>query len=474
MLDLDGQQQEALYGLNLYRQNMPSVSERIFCLCDQRVMKILYVSQCYPPETAPAGTRASELGRYWVAKGHEVTVLTGFPNYPTGKVHPEYQSKFWRLCMMEDNNGVLVSRTWLIPLPNCKSWHRMLSFGSFTISAAIRGIFLRKPDIVIGTSPQLLVGLSGLAIAKRHGVPFVFEVRDLWPESLEAVGISSHRSLLVRSLKGIAGLLYRKAAHIVVVTAPFKEHLERVWSVPSEKISVIVNGVDHHFLSPQSQTEEIAREFDMEGRFVVGYFGNIGNAHGIETLIEAADLLKATDTDIVFLVIGEGAEKEKLRRLVVEKRLSNIRVFPGQPRSRIAGLIAAAHVCLVLLKNSELFKTVIPTKMLEFMSCGRPVIAAVSGEAARLLVEADAGVCVPPENAMAIAMAIRSLRSDAAWRTELGSNARKFIVEKLPREGTAREYLSLLQRLQRTNDNDEQIRQREAPEEIANAGGGTR
>jgi colanic acid biosynthesis glycosyl transferase WcaI len=421
-------------------------------------MKILYVSQYYPPETPAPAARASELGQLWAASGHEVTVLTGFPNHPTGKIHPAYRSKMWRLFMRDDSKGVRVRRTWLIPLPNRKSWERMLNYGSFFVSAAFRGIFLPKPDVVIGTSPQLLVGVSGLIIAKWKRVPFVFEVRDLWPESLEAVGVSGKQSTLFRVLRMIAGLLYKKATHIVVVTAAFKEHLQREWAVSPDKISVVANGVDHNFFSPQTAQAEIVREFGLQGRFVVGYIGTIGNAHGIETLVEAAATLQATDPHIYFLVVGEGAEKERLQRLVSEKRLANVGIFPGQARPRIPAIVAASDVCLVLLRESELFKTVIPTKMLEFMACGRPVVAAVEGEAARLLQAADAGVCVRPGDANAVIEAILSLKRNPPLREQLGERARDFIVKELTREGTALRYLSLLQKLQIRQPTDGNIR----------------
>lgn len=420
-------------------------------------MKILYISQYYPPESAAPAVRASELGRFWTAAGHSINILTGFPNHPTGKLDPAYRSQIWRMCLTEDDNGIQINRTWLIPLPNRKPWERMLNFLSFFVSAVLRGMFLSKPEVVIATSPQLLTALAGWIIATRFGVPFVFEVRDLWPESLEAVGFSSKRSILVRVLGRVAGLLYRKASHIVVVTGPFKEYLQKVWSIPPEKISVVPNAVDCELLSPQDPAKEIVQEFGLEGRFVVGYIGNIGNAHGIETLVEAAACLRNSDPDVLFLVIGEGAEKEKLQSLTAKRQLTNIRIFPAQPRSRIPGIIAATQVCLVLLRKSELFKTVIPTKMLEFMACGRAVIAAVEGEARRIVVQADAGICTPPEDASAVALAIRWLRDNTARCSEMERNGRKFVVDNSSRKATAGDYLSLLKQLAQAGSDSKQV-----------------
>src|SRR6202035_2550227 len=188
-----------------------------------KLVNILYLSQYFPPEMgAPAG-RAAELSRLWVEDGHEVTVLTGFPNHPTGVVPPEYRRKFRRLVTRDDHHGVNVVRTWLLRFPNRKAYERMLNCCSFCISSATTGIFLDKPDVVIASSPQRLVGLSGWWLARCNGVPFVFEARDLWPESLSAIGMGSSNSPLHRSLAKIAGFLYRSCDRLVVVTPAFKE-----------------------------------------------------------------------------------------------------------------------------------------------------------------------------------------------------------------------------------------------------------
>src|SRR5271167_2664841 len=187
------------------------------------IVKILYVSQYFPPEMGAPAARAAELSRHWAAAGHEVTVLTGFPNHPTGVVPPEYRSKFWRMVSREITDGVNVVRTWLLPLPNRKAHERMLNYSSFCVSAASTGLFLSRPDVVIATSPQLLVGLSGWWLARWKRVPFVFEVRDLWPESLAAVGMGSSDSLLHRVLAKIAGFLYRRSDRVVVVTPAFED-----------------------------------------------------------------------------------------------------------------------------------------------------------------------------------------------------------------------------------------------------------
>jgi colanic acid biosynthesis glycosyl transferase WcaI len=413
-------------------------------------MKILYVSQYFPPEMGAPSARAAELSRHWAAAGHDVTVLTGFPNHPTGVVPPEYQDKFRRLIAHEQTDGVNVVRTWLLPFPNRKAYERMLNYSSFCASAATTGLFLSRPDVVIASSPQLLVAVSGWWLAQWKRVPFVFEVRDLWPESLAAVGMSDGNSLLHRSLARIAGFLYSHADRIVVVAPAFEDYLVEHWRVPREKISVIENGVETELFAPEPFSAEAAalrKELDAEGKFVVSYIGTMGMAHGLETIIAAAVQLQTTNPEIVFLMLGEGAEKEHIVALAQQRGLNNLRFVDQQPRERIPAYISASDVCLVPLKKTDLFKTVIPTKMLEFMSCARPVILGVDGPARAILEEARGGLVIEPENSDALVSAIRYLTANREAGLELGQNGRGYIVRKFSRSNTAEKYILVLKHL---------------------------
>ena len=410
-------------------------------------MKILYLSQYFPPEMgAPAG-RAAELSRLWAEDGHEVTVLTGFPNHPTGIVPPRYRRKLRQLVMHENHHGVNVVRTWLIPLPNRKAYERMLNYSSFCISAAATGMFLHRPELVIASSPQLLVGLSGWWLARCNGVPFVFEVRDLWPESLAAVGVSSHNSRLHRLLAKIAGFLYRSCDRLVVVTPAFKEYLVEHWRVPAEKISVVENGVETSLFSRLTPNAALRRAIGAEEKFVVSYIGTLGNAHGLETLLEAAALLRERAPEVLFLLVGEGAEKARIVSLAHSRGLTNVRFVGQQPREKIPAYITASDVCLVLLKKSELFKTVLPTKMLEFMSCARPVILGVDGHARNVMERANAGIFVTPEDSAELVDAILRLAADPVLCEFLGRNGRQHVLQHFSRRQTAEAYLDVLQDL---------------------------
>ena len=395
---------------------------------------------------APAA-RVSELSRHWVESGHEVTVLTGFPNHPDGVIRPEYRKHFRRGIYRENAGGINVVRTWLLPFPNRKPHERILNYSSFCLSAAAVGCFLESPDLVIATSPQLLVGLSGWWIAKIKRVPFVLEVRDLWPESLSAVGVGDSNSLLHRVIGKVARFLYDKADHIAVVTPAFRERLVQSWRVPPENVSVVPNGVETALFSPHALDPHLRASLGADGKFLVSYIGTLGLAHGLESLIGAAEILQATAPDVLFMLLGEGADRERIAALAKAKRLTNINFVPQQPREKIPAYICASDACLVLLRKSEVFETVIPTKMLEFMSCARPVILGVRGQAQQIVAKAGAGIYVEPGNPRALADAVLRLRTERALCEALGRNGREYILQNLSRRCTAADYLRLLESL---------------------------
>ncbi len=415
-------------------------------------MKILYVSQYFPPEMGAPAARASELAHHWAQAGHEVSVLTGFPNHPTGVVPPEWRARLRRLTYHEKIGGVEVFRTWLWPLPNRKSHERMRNYASFCISVALRGMTIPRPDVVIASSPQLLVGLSGWWIAFSRQIPFVFEVRDLWPESLTAVGVGDEDSLLHHALSAVAKFLYERSDRIVVVTAAFKEHLMLRWRVPPEKIAVVENGVETDLFAPASQSSNQAkrRELDADGKFLVCYIGTMGMAHGLETLLDAAVQLQRQNSTAQFLLVGEGAEKQRIKSLAQSRGLATVRFLDQQPREKIPAFISASDTCLVLLKKTDVFKTVIPTKMLEFMSCARPVILGVDGQARQIVEAAGAGLVIEPENADALVSAINQLSANRELGLELGQKGREYILQHFSRVQTAGKYIEVLQSLLRT------------------------
>jgi len=390
--------------------------------------------------------RASELAAHWANSGHEVSVLTGFPNHPTGVVPFEWRDRLRRLTYKEKVGAVNVFRTWLWPLPNRKAHERMRNYASFCLSAALRGLTIARPDVIVASSPQLLVGLSGWWLAFVRQIPLAFEVRDLWPESLSAVGVGDENSLLHHFLAAIAGFLYERSDRIVVVTAAFKEHLIQHWRLPAEKIVIVENGVETALFAPAraSANNELRRELGAEGKFLVCYIGTLGMAHGLETLLDAAAQLHRQDSNAHFLLVGEGAEKERIKSLAQSRGLANVKFLDQQPRENIPAFISASNACVVLLKKAEVFKTVIPTKMLEFMSCARPVIVGVGGQARRLVEDAGAGIAIEPEDPKALVEAINALSADPEVCRSLGQKGREYILQNFSRDGTAQTYIDVL------------------------------
>jgi len=396
---------------------------------------------------APAA-RAAELAHHWAEAGHDVSVLTGFPNHPTGVVPAEWRSRLRRLVYSEKVGRVNVFRTWLWPLPNRKAHERMRNYGSFCISAALRGLTIPRPDVIIATSPQLLVGLSGWWLAFARQIPLVFEVRDLWPESLIAVGAGDQDSLLYHALAAVARFLYQRADRIVVVSPAFKEHLMQRWNVPPGKIAVVENGVETDTFAPFAVVaENVRQQLGAEGKFLTSYIGTLGNAHGLETLLDAAAQLRQQNPNVLFLLVGEGAEKERIKTLGQSRGLTNVRFLDQQPREKIPAIILASDACLVLLKKTDVFKTVIPTKMLEFMSCERPVILGVDGQARQIVEAAGAGIAIEPENAEALVRAINQLAANRHLGIELGRRGREHVLRYFSRDRTAEKYVQILEDL---------------------------
>lgn len=403
-------------------------------------MRIAYLSQYYPPEPGAPAARVSELARAWVRAGHEVTVLSGLPHHPTGIVPPRYRR---RPLVVEDDEGVRVVRTWLYASPNAGVVRRSATYASYLLSASALGqLALRRPDVVVATSPQFLVGVAGRVVSALRGVPFVFEVRDLWPESIVAVGALSAQHPVIRGLELLERGLYRSARAIVVVSPAFKRILV-ARGVPAGKLHVVTNGVDLARFRPRGRDTALRQRLGLGDAPVVAYVGTHGMAHGLDTLLEAAKRLE--DGPAQFLFVGEGAERGRLEARARELGLTRIRFLGSLPRDEIPEVYATADVCVVPLRKSELFKTVLPSKIFEILAMQRPLVLSVDGEARRLVERSGGGVFTPPEDAAAMAQALRELTADPGRAAELGRRGRAFVEAEFDRERLALDYLDVLQ-----------------------------
>lgn len=303
---------------------------------------------------------------------------------------------------------------------------------------------MSKPDIIIGTSPQLLAGLNAWLLGRFKRRPFVFEVRDLWPESLVASGVGDNEASFIKILAKLSAFLYRNSDAIVVVTEAFSNNIKTNFAIPEDKIHIIENGIETDQFLPK-ECGFIRDQLGINGKFVVSYIGTMGFAHGLDKVLETAHNIGKETSDIMFLIVGEGANKEKLKQQIAETGINNVMVIDQKPRNDIPSYINASDAMLVTLRKDDVFKTVIPPKMLEFMACGKPVILGVDGQARKILEESGGGYYVEPDNHRDLAAAIKKLHKDPAGRKKMGENGRRHVLKHFDRRQKAKEYLKILE-----------------------------
>lgn len=372
---------------------------------------ILFLTDNFPPEVNAPASRTHEHAREWVKAGHRVTVVTGVPNFPTGRVFAGYRNRLWQ---RETIDGIEVLRVWTYITANEGTVRRTLDYISYMFAAIAAAPFVRGVDIVIGTSPQFFTVCAAYATSVFKRVPFVFELRDLWPESIRAVG-ALRNELVLRFLEKLELFLYRRAACIVAVTQSFKRNLERR-GIPPEKISVVPNGVDMARFRPQPKDAQLARQLDLDGKFVVGYIGTHGLAHALHTLLEAASQLEhlPDGRDVVFLFLGDGAQKKDLVADAERRGLRNVRFVSTVPKDEVPRYWSLLDVAVIHLRRAPLFATVIPSKLFECMAMGIPVLHGVAGESAEIVIRENIGRVFEPENAGQLAQEILALKADTA------------------------------------------------------------
>jgi glycosyltransferase involved in cell wall biosynthesis len=403
-------------------------------------VKIAFVCQYFVPEIGAPSARVSELSREWVRHGHDVTVVTGLPNHPTGIIAPDYRGTIFR---RETLDGITVLRNWLYATPNEGFVRRTVAHMSFMMSAMILTTpRLRGHDVIVVSSPTFFAVIAAWFMSRVWRIPYVFEVRDLWPGIFIELGVLKNRSI-IRLLEGIEMFLYRRAARVVVVTDSFRDILLRR-GLPDGHVSTITNGVDCEAFRPGPRENGIRRTHALSGRFVVLYIGAHGISQALSAILESASALR-DDPDVVFVFVGEGAERRVLMEKADRLELPNVRFLPGQPREAVQAWYAAADVVLVPLRNIPLFETFIPSKMFEVMACGRPIIGSVKGEARAVLERSGGAIVVDPEDSAAIARAIRRLAEDRALGDRLGEAGSRFVRAHYDRRVLARRYLDLLQ-----------------------------
>ena len=394
-------------------------------------MHILFLTDNFPPEGNAPATRTIEHASRWVASGNQVTVITGVPNFPEGQVFEGFKNRWYQT---EEVLGVRVIRVKTYIAANEGFARRILDYLSFMVSGFVAGLFVKKPDVVVATSPQFFTAVAGWALAGLRRKPFVFELRDIWPASITAVG-AMEKSKMISVLEKFELFLYRRATRIVSVTRSFKDELIQR-DIDGEKVDIVLNGVDLTKYAKQTQKDaEFAHTYKLNGKFVTGYVGTHGMAHGLEHIVSAASLLKDQD-DIRIVFAGGGAAREKVEKQVAQMRLKNVVLIPRVAKEEMSRLWSLCDVSLVNLRNADLFRTVIPSKIFESMGMGIPMIVSMPhGEATEIVSKADAGLIISPEAPDELAQAIIKLRDDkkllGALSTGSLSAAQEFSREKL-------------------------------------------
>jgi len=369
-----------------------------------------------------------------------VTVVTGFPNYPTGLIPPGYRGTRF---MEERLDGVRVLRTWVYAAPNRGFARRVLNHLSFAFSSLLAMRKVGPVDVIFVESPPLLIGLAALAYARWKRAPFVFNVSDIWPQSAVELG-ALRNPIAIWMAERLEMHLYRRSARVSVVTPGMVDRLA-ARGVPREKLYVLSNGVDTAVYTPQRPDPELARRLGIDGHKVFLYAGTHGMAQGLEVVLDAAS--ETADPDVLYVLAGEGAEKQGLMERAAERKLDNVRFLPNQPRSEMPAMLNVAYAAVIPLKRLDLFKAALPSKMFEAMATGKPIVGAVWGEAADLIEKAGCGIVVAPEDATALRGGVQKLAANAELASALGNSGRAYVVEHFDRAAILDRFLELLQQI---------------------------
>lgn len=426
-------------------------------------MRILFLTHYYAPEGNAPATRVDALTRRWADRGHSVRVITCVPNVPDGKVYSGYRNRWWP--QRETRQGVEVQRVWTFLAANRGRSLRIANYLSFLWSVWVLAPFQPRPDILIATSPQFFCGWAGviqkwvfriLRPWSQRPIPLVLEIRDIWPESIQAVGALRGRAVLA-VLRWLEKTMYQQADWIVTVGEGYKRQLVSR-GVPESKIEVIPNGVDWDILAGATPegAQAIRKQHDLSNRFVCGYLGTIGMACGLDVVLKAAQrCLEDPDlSSVQFLIVGDGAVRASLQEQAVARGLTNVRFTGRVPKEQIPDWLQVCDACLVHLKAQPLFETVLPSKIFEAFGMSKPIILGVRGEAAKLVEMAGGGVVIEPENADELVEAVRWMMTHPDQAHQMGQNASAWVRRHYDRDHLSDRYLELLDRW-RTDGGDE-------------------
>ena len=410
-------------------------------------MRVVFFSHYFSPEGNAPASRTYEHCKRWVEAGHQITVVTCAPNVPDGVVYEGYKNRLWP--QRETIDGIGVIRIWTYLAANSGNSKRILNYASYMFSAVLCFLFFcRRPNLIIATSPQFFCGWAGTIASWLKWCPFILEIRDIWPESIVTVGALKKSSLLVRILERLEKWMYRSANHIVTVGKGYQENVLSKVDV-GDRISVVTNGVDLDVFSPQESSSEFRQQHGLSDHFVCSYVGTIGMAHGLNVVVRAAEILKSMQrNDVKFCLVGDGAQREKIEQDAIESNVKDMIRFTGRlPKSDMPMVLASSDCLLIHLKKTDLFATVIPSKIFEAMAMERPLVMGVQGESADIVKDGGAGIAMESDNAQQLVDAVLALKDDNELRNRLCTNGRQFVGQQYTRDSLAKKMLDVMQRV---------------------------
>jgi glycosyltransferase involved in cell wall biosynthesis len=398
-------------------------------------MRLLVISQYYRPEPAP---KPSDLAEGLARRGHTVKVVTTLPNYPSGRLYPGFRS---RAVTREQLDGVPVTRVWSFPYHGRSTIRRFVNYGTGMIALVIGATLAGPADVIYAYHPPLSTGIAAWIIGRMKRARIVYDVQDIWPDSAVLAGMLSD-GWLVRLMKAVERFVYRRAAHIIVSTEGARLNLIAK-GVSPDRVSVGAHWIDQRLFEDADRVAPIRATHDLHDRFLVMFAGNIGVVQGLDVVLDAAAQL--VETRIVFVLVGDGTDLDRLRHRVDALRLDNVVFLGRQPMDSMPPILRTADALLVHLKDHDVMELVIPTKTIAYLASGRPIVAAVRGPAAALVERARAGITVPPEDPAALASACRRLASMAETeREQLGESGRRYLLAHHTLEGVLADYESVI------------------------------
>jgi colanic acid biosynthesis glycosyl transferase WcaI len=408
-------------------------------------MRILFLTMYYKPDNAATGILMAELAEELAQHGHDVRVITSMPHYSTNSIWPEYRGKWFK---RERQGAILIHRVWsYVPVHKDRLLPRFFSYLSFTLLSAFAGLLMPRPDVIVtpSPSPPLTNGISAYLLGRLRGIPFITNIQDIYPDVAIRMGVMKNKGVIA-GYKKLERFVYAHSQAITVISEGFRGNLAAK-GVPSDKISVIPNFIDAAFVSPHPRRNDFSAEQGWDDKFVVLFAGNVGMSQGLDTVLEAAGLLRDTP-GLLFAIVGNGASKPHLMAQAEKMGLSNVQFLPYQSYDQVPKLYSSADIGLIPLRRGFSSDSV-PSKLFTIMGVARPVIASVDAhsETAQAITQAKCGVCLEPEDPKALAEAVLTIYNDAARAEQMGRRGRQYVEAHYTRTSVASQYEAIFARL---------------------------